>query len=66
MSWLGLATGVVDLVRGILDGPAFAAGGSFYSGIQDLPVAALGLFVWMLATEIYLFRRAPRPVAASI
>jgi hypothetical protein len=58
LSWLGVASGLVGVVLGLVAGPAFAAGPGPFGNVQILSFATLGFWVWMLATGILLFRRA--------
>ncbi|HEV2034588.1 MAG TPA: hypothetical protein VGU71_10395 [Candidatus Dormibacteraeota bacterium] len=58
ISWLGIACGVAGTLLGVLIGPAFVAGGTFFSAVSVLNLSVLGFWVWMLATGIVLFRRA--------
>ena len=58
LCWLGLAVGIVGSVNGVINVPAFQAGGSFYQASQILDVGALAAWVWMLATGVVLFRAA--------
>jgi hypothetical protein len=58
ISWLGLVCGVAGTLLGVLIGPAFVAGGTFFSVVSWLNLSVLGFWVWMLATGIVLFRRA--------
>jgi hypothetical protein len=60
LCWLGLAAGVVGCVDGVISGPAFAAGGSFYQASQLLSAAALAVWLWMLVSGVMLFRAAGR------
>jgi len=60
LCWLGLAAGVVGCVDGVIAGPAFAAGGSFYQAFQLLSAAVLAAWLWMLVTGVVLFRAAGR------
>lgn len=60
LCWLGLAAGVVGGVDGLIAGPAFQAGGSFYQASQLLQVAVLAAWIWMVATGVVLFRAAGR------
>jgi hypothetical protein len=60
LCWLGLAAGVVGCVDGLIAGPAFRAGGSFYQASQLLQVAVLAAWIWMVATGAVLFRAAGR------
>ena len=57
LCWLGVASGVIGCVLGLVIGPAFAAGPGPYQTVQMLSLATLGFWVWMLATGIILFRR---------
>lgn len=61
MCWLGLGAGVLGTAGGVIAGLAYDAGA--VSTAYDLltTLAALGFWVWMLATGIFLFRRADRP-----
>ena len=54
---LGLASGLVGSVLGVVVGPALLAGPGPLSQVQLLSFATLGFWVWMLATGILLFRR---------
>lgn len=56
--WLGLASGLVGMGIALLAGPAFAAGGTFYSTVGVAGFAVVGIWVWMIATGIVLFRHA--------
>ncbi|GAC1504282.1 MAG: hypothetical protein NVS1B3_00680 [Candidatus Dormibacteraceae bacterium] len=58
ISWLGLVSGVAGTVLGVLMGPAFVAGGTFFSVVSVLNLSIIGFWIWMLATGIVLFRRA--------
>ncbi|TMD53265.1 MAG: hypothetical protein E6I85_08640 [Chloroflexi bacterium] len=57
LCWLGLASGLVGSVLGVVVGPALLAGPGPLSQVQLLSFATLGFWVWMLATGILLFRR---------
>jgi hypothetical protein len=56
--WLGIASGLVGVVLGVVIGPAFLAGPGPYQTVQMLSLASLGFWVWMLATGIILFRHS--------
>ena len=58
ISWLGIVCGVAGTLLGVLIGPAFVAGGTFFSVVSWLNLAVIGFWIWMLATGIVLFRRA--------
>jgi hypothetical protein len=60
LCWLGIATGAVMSVNGVIAVPAFEAGGSFYQAGQVLELATLVAWVWMVATGVLLFRAAGR------
>jgi hypothetical protein len=57
LTWLGVASGLVGTVLGVVIGPALAAGQGPFQTVQMLSIATLGFWVWMLATGILLFRR---------
>lgn len=61
--WLGLASGVVGCIYGLIQGPAYLAGGTFYQASQPLGLVAVAAWVWMIATGIVLFRAAGRQPA---
>jgi hypothetical protein len=58
LTWLGVASGLVSTVLGVVVGPALAAGPGPFQTVQMLDLATLGFWVWMLTTGILLFRRA--------
>jgi hypothetical protein len=58
LTWLGMASGLVGTVLGVVIGPALAAGPGPFQTVQILAFYTLGFWVWMLATGILLFRRA--------
>ncbi len=58
LCWVGLAAGFVGSIDGVIAGPAFNAGGSFYQVSQLLQVAVLAAWLWMLASGVVLFRAA--------
>jgi len=60
MCWLALVVGVVGTPAAVVAGLAYDAG--TLATVFDLltTVTALGFWVWMLATGIFLFRRAGR------
>lgn len=58
LTWLGVASGLVNTVLGVVVGPALAAGPGPFQTVQMLALATLGFWVWMLTTGILLFRRA--------
>lgn len=55
-----MATGVVGGVDGVIVGPAFMAGGTFFQASQTLQFAMLAVWLWMVATGVVLFRAAGR------
>lgn len=57
LAWLGMASGAITVVLGLVVGPALAAGPGPFQTVQMLSLATLGFWVWMLATGIILFRR---------
>jgi len=60
MSWLGIAAGVVGIPAGVIAAAAFD-GGTLRSVFDAaFSVLGLGFWVWMLATGIFLSRRAGR------
>lgn len=75
LCWLGLAAGAIASVYGVIAGAAFAAGGSCTAALcltgsvlpglaQLLSVTLLGVWIWMIATGVVLFRAAGRQPAA--
>ena len=63
LTWLGVASGLVNTVLGVVVGPALAAGPGPFQTVQMLALATLGFWVWMLTTGILLFRRASQTKA---
>jgi len=57
LGWLGVASGVILTVLGLVVGPAMAAGPGPFQTVQMLAIATLGFWAWMLATGIIVFRR---------
>jgi len=57
LCWLGLVSGTIALVGGVISGPAI---GTSSSGISDAltTIGVVGFWIWMLGTGILLFRRA--------
>jgi hypothetical protein len=57
LSWLGLVSGTVALVGGVVSAAALETS---FSGIGDAltSIGVLGFWVWMLGTGILLYRRA--------
>jgi hypothetical protein len=58
LAWLGVASGAVTVVLGVVIGPALLAGQGPFQTVQMLSLATLGFWVWMLATGIILFRHS--------
>ena len=58
LCWLGLASGAVVALLGLLVGPALAAGPGPFQAVQTLAIATVGFWIWMLVTGILLFRRS--------
>jgi hypothetical protein len=61
LAWLGVVTGVLLVVAGIIGASAQGASGGFHDlggVLGSVPVA--GVWLWMIATSVLLFRRAPR------
>ncbi len=58
MCWVGLVAGAVGIGAGVIAGLAYDSDtlASVFDGLST--VTALGFWVWMLATGIFLFRRA--------
>lgn len=67
IGWLGLASGVVLSVGGIVAASALGASGMYHDVGGALSfVPLLGFWIWMVATAVVLFRRARiRPNAGS-
>jgi uncharacterized protein DUF4386 len=55
--WLGLVAGLIGILDGVLIGPAYVVGGTLEHTVMIGSVATLGVWVWMLATGILLWRR---------
>lgn len=60
MCWLGLVAGTLGTAGGVVSAAAFDAGTLLTAFDLLTTVAALGFWIWMLATGIFLFRRAGR------
>lgn len=65
MGWLGLGAGVVGMVGGVLNGPAYGTGTLFDLTEGLTSVAAIAFWVWMIAVGIRLYRRTPRDHAGG-
>lgn len=66
MCWLGLAAGTFATAGGVVSAVAFDDGTLLTAFELLTTVAALGFWIWMLATGIFLFRRAGRPTREAV
>lgn len=76
LCWLGLVAGAVGSVYGVIAGAAFAAGSACNAALcltasvlpglaQLLSVTLLGVWIWMIATGVVLFRATDRQSGAA-
>lgn len=60
LCWLGVLSGALVILGGVLGGAAVGATGSFRDlGEIPIGIGVLGFWIWMLATSIILWRHAP-------
>jgi hypothetical protein len=65
VGWLGVAAGALMIAGGILGAAALGDDGGFKDwGEQPSAFGALAFWIWMLATSVILWRRAPRRTAS--
>lgn len=63
VGWLGVVAGVLGIAGGILAAAALGDDGSFKDwGQQPSAIGALGLWIWMVAVSVILWRRTPRVI----
>jgi hypothetical protein len=65
LSWLGIVSGALLAFGGVVGPAALGLHGSFHDIGGAATSAVIGLWIWMLATSVVLYRRAPRRAAAS-
>ena len=58
--WMGLVGGGALVLFGVMSGPALVVGGTFSKLAAVFAIAALGFWIWMLATGVVLWRRTGR------
>ncbi|MDQ3889775.1 MAG: DUF4386 domain-containing protein [Actinomycetota bacterium] len=60
IGWLGLAAGALGVLGGVIEAAATGADGTFHDlGTIPSGIGAGGLWVWLVATSVVLWRAAP-------
>lgn len=67
MCWLGMVSGAMITVLGVLAGRAYGETGTWFETLVTVTQPAVaGFWLWMLVTGVFLFRRAPHLRAAPV